>query len=297
MGLGRGNFGLVRLAYIKGEEGKDVLEGHYAVKSLKNEGVKHKKDLIKEIEAMDGLEHNNVVKLYGACLDPLMVIIEFAEGGVLKSALQERVRLPKEEELLPYALDIARGGEYIAGKGIVHKDIALRNMLVIKKGEKVIVKIGDFGLAEKVEGEYVKVRGPLPIKWTAPEALKKDGCFYKKSDVWSYGVVLYEMTKGGKKEPYMDRGEGEIIKGIDENPGTVSDDYKEIKKVVRECWMRDLKKRGTFDKIVEYLKGKMSKIRAEATIGYTETQDACSDPQSSRVALITNRNNLDSVDD
>ncbi|XP_037071690.1 fibroblast growth factor receptor 3-like, partial [Pollicipes pollicipes] len=206
--LGEGCFGRVVRARLRPAGRQTHPVRVVAVKMLKEH---HRDtdlmDLVSEMEMMKKVgSHVNVVSLIGACTrgSSLMVIMEYAEHGNLLTYLRERAEcerpfdseLPFPCDLVNFAFQVARGMEYLASRKCIHRDLAARNVLV---GEDKTLKIADFGMARDVREKdyYRKVTGGrLPVKWMAPEALF-DQLYTTGSDVWSFGVLLWEiMTMG-----------------------------------------------------------------------------------------------------
>jgi serine/threonine protein kinase len=164
---------------------------------------------------MKQFPHKNVVSILGICSQkgPLVLIEEYAEHNDLKTYLQQintsvssgrplYTNQCLKAKMFYFALQIAKGMEFLASRKVVHRDLAARNVLVFR-GE--ILKICDFGLAKDIRyTDYYRRRsrgGAIPIKWMAPEALKNK-IFTEASDVWSYGIVLWEITTlGGSPYP------------------------------------------------------------------------------------------------
>lgn len=181
-----------------------------AVKTLKvGSTTEEKVDFLSEAEVMKRFDHKNIIKLLGVCTkaEPVYTVMEFMLYGDLKTFLLARRHLINKKnveeceeisakKLTSMALDVARALGYLAELKYVHRDVACRNCLV---NAQRVVKLGDFGMARPTfENDYYKFnrKGMLPVRWMAPESLSC-GVFTSSSDIWSYGVFLYEMVTFG----------------------------------------------------------------------------------------------------
>ncbi|KAL6096405.1 fgfr1 [Pungitius sinensis] len=271
--LGEGCFGQVVLAEAVGlDKNKPTRLSKVAVKMLKADATeKDLSDLISEMEMMKMIgKHKNIINLLGACTQrgPLYVVVEYASQGNLREFLRARRPVGLEywsgprqatlgrlevRELVSAAYQVARGMAYLASKKCIHRDLAARNVLVT---EDDVMKIADFGLARDVQHiDYYKktTNGRLPVKWMAPEALF-DRVYTHQSDVWSFGVLLWEIfTLGGS--PYPGVPVEELFKLLKEGhrmekPWACTE---ELYMMMRDCWAAVPSRRPTFLQLVEDL--------------------------------------------
>lgn len=239
--LGRGNFGQVF-------EGLFRKKTKVAIKTLRK-GSMDPQDFLREAQIMKKMKHENLVQLFAVCTkeEPIYIVTELASKGALNSYLQtnEGKNLPFEQ-YVNMATQIAAGMSYLEREKYLHRDLAARNILV---NENNICKVADFGLARFMkETEYEASAGAkFPIKWTAPEAANYNK-FTIKSDVWSFGIVLYEIiTKGGV--PYPEMTNADVLDRIDKGyrmppPPNCPSKYYDI---MKECWKSEPSKRPTFE--------------------------------------------------
>uniref|UniRef100_A0A4W5K0F1 non-specific protein-tyrosine kinase n=1 Tax=Hucho hucho TaxID=62062 RepID=A0A4W5K0F1_9TELE len=201
--LGEGHFGKVELCqYDPHGDGRGEL---VAVKSLKpNSKGQLACHLRREIDTMRELYHRNIVKYKGVCSEEGEegnLIMEYLPAGSLKDYLPRRKHQTDLKRLLQYALQICQGMDYLGSQRFIHRDLAARNVLVENEST---VKIGDFGLtmSMKEDKSYytVKEETVSPVYWYAPECLV-DCKFYPASDVWSFGVTLYELMTYCESSP------------------------------------------------------------------------------------------------
>ncbi|XP_030057774.1 fibroblast growth factor receptor 1 isoform X1 [Microcaecilia unicolor] len=271
--LGEGCFGQVVMAEAIGlDKDKPNRVTKVAVKMLKADATeKDLSDLISEMEMMKMIgRHKNIINLLGACTQdgPLYVIVEYASKGNLREYLRARrppgmeycynpSHVPEEQlsfkDLVSCAYQVARGMEYLESKKCIHRDLAARNVLVT---EDNVMKIADFGLARDIHHiDYYKktTNGRLPVKWMAPEALF-DRIYTHHSDVWSFGVLLWEIfTLGGS--PYPGVPVEELFKLLKDGHrmDKPSNCTNELYMMMRDCWHAVPSQRPTFKHLVEDL--------------------------------------------
>lgn len=201
--IGQGFYGEVYKGSLEHIGDKEAEPKLVAIKKLKKAAMASCiSDFEREISIMKGLKHPNIVEILGVLQEPeVSLVMEFVHHGSLQSYLKIYRETLTIKQLLNYALDIAKGMEYLGEKNIVHRDLAARNILVVDENH---VKISDFGLAQVIgSNDYyiLKTNRELPIKWYALESLR-DGKFSPRSDVWSYGVTMCEMFSYGE-EPVL----------------------------------------------------------------------------------------------
>ncbi|KAM5139771.1 proto-oncogene tyrosine-protein kinase receptor Ret isoform 13-T13 [Callospermophilus lateralis] len=284
--LGEGEFGKVVKATafrLKGRAGYTTV----AVKMLKeNASPSELRDLLSEFNLLKQVNHPHVIKLYGACSQdgPLLLIVEYAKYGSLRGFLRDSRKVgpgymgsggsrnsssldhPDERaltmgDLISFAWQISRGMQYLAEMKLVHRDLAARNILVAE-GRKM--KISDFGLSRDVyeEDSYVKrSKGRIPVKWMAIESLF-DHIYTTQSDVWSFGVLLWEIvTLGGNPYPGIppERLFNLLKTGHRmERPDNCSE---EMYRLMLQCWKQEPDKRPVFADISKDLEKMMVKSR------------------------------------
>ncbi|NXE69215.1 JAK1 kinase, partial [Calcarius ornatus] len=272
--LGEGHFGKVELCRYD-PEGDNTGE-QVAVKSLKPEsGGNHIADLKKEIEILRNLYHDNIVKYKGICTEDggsgIKLIMEFLPSGSLKEYLPRNKNKINLKQLLRYAVQICKGMDYLGSCQYVHRDLAARNVLVESENR---VKIGDFGLTKAIETdkEYYTVKDDRdsPVFWYAPECLLQSK-FYIASDVWSFGVTLYELLTYCDSECspmavflFM-QGDSALLFSL-ENPEKCFIPLKmslfccQVDQLMRKCWIYKHDERTTFHNLIQGFETIMSKM-------------------------------------
>ncbi|XP_058810715.1 tyrosine-protein kinase Fer isoform X2 [Phymastichus coffea] len=242
--IGRGNFGDVYRALLKSSKTE------VAVKTCKvTLPDEQKKKFLQEGRILKQYDHPNIVKLIGICVQkqPIMIVMELVPGGSLLMYLRQNLTTINQIQQLQMCKDAAAGMCYLESKSCIHRDLAARNCLV---GYESIVKISDFGMSREEE-EYIVSDGmkQIPIKWTAPEALNF-GKYTSLCDVWSYGVLMWEIfSKGGY--PYSGLSNSQAREKIDGGyrlpaPEGTPD---EIYHLMLRCWEYEPDKRPHFDQI------------------------------------------------
>ncbi|XP_071524541.1 tyrosine-protein kinase TXK isoform X4 [Panulirus ornatus] len=241
--LGSGQFGVVRHGKLRC---LDV-----AVKMMK-EGTMSEDEFIEEAKVMTQLKHTNLVQLYGVCSRhrPIYIVTEYLRYGSLLQYLRsnERSLLNNIDILSDMCLQVCAGMAYLENHKFIHRDLAARNCLV---GAQNVIKVGDFGLARYVvDDEYTGSGGAkFPIKWAAPEVLNFMR-FSSKSDVWAFGVLMWEVFTCGKM-PYGRMKNAEVVEMVQngrvlEQP-RFCPDY--VYTIMRQCWIPSAEMRPSFSDI------------------------------------------------
>ncbi|XP_017128245.1 tyrosine-protein kinase Abl isoform X4 [Drosophila elegans] len=281
--LGGGQYGEVYEAVWK-RYGNTV-----AVKTLK-EDTMALKDFLEEAAIMKEMKHPNLVQLIGVCTrePPFYIITEFMSHGNLLDFLRSAGRETLDAVALLYmATQIASGMSYLESRNYIHRDLAARNCLV---GDNKLVKVADFGLARLMRDDtYTAHAGAkFPIKWTAPEGLAYNK-FSTKSDVWAFGVLLWEIaTYGMSPYPGIDLTDvyHKLEKGyrMERPPGCPPEVYD----LMRQCWQWDAADRPTFKSIhhaLEHMFQESSITEAvEKQLNANATSASSSAPSTSGVA-------------
>nr|XP_033795331.1 tyrosine-protein kinase FRK [Geotrypetes seraphini] len=240
--LGSGQFG-------------DVWEGMWnnttpvAIKTLKP-GSMERRDFLREAQTMKKLRHPKLIQLYAVCSleDPIYIITELMRHGSLQQYLQnDGGTAIKVQQQVDMAAQVAAGMAYLESQNYVHRDLAARNVLV---GEHNVYKVADFGLTRifQVENVYEPVAGmKLPIKWTAPEALQFNK-FSVKSDIWSFGVLLYEIMTYGRM-PYPGLNGAQVLQKLEKGYRMPQppDCPPNLYLIMLDCWKKSPEERPTFE--------------------------------------------------
>nr|XP_002124888.2 tyrosine-protein kinase receptor TYRO3 [Ciona intestinalis] len=274
--LGEGEFGFVYKATISADANSNnnsnqtaTVQGHVAVKSIKVTGHTYTEveGFVKEGLRMKDLDHPNVMALIGIAFtaedlnkpaSPL-VVLPYMPNGDLRSylfsmrtaGLSEKFTVQK---LLLFALDVAKGMQYLSNRNFIHRDLAARNCML---DENYKVVVSDFGLSRTVYSEsyYRQTHiSKMPVKWMALESLA-DNIFTPLSDVWSFGVTVWEILTMGQS-PYPGVGNHEVYQLLRNGTRLNKPEHCPSKvwfSVVFPCWTVQVKDRITFDKLVEVL--------------------------------------------
>ncbi|XP_059085701.1 proto-oncogene tyrosine-protein kinase ROS-like isoform X2 [Tigriopus californicus] len=249
--IGSGAFGKVYEGIAKGLRSGDPnsTTTRVAIKMLgKNATNEERVKFLKEGLAMSMFKHPNIIHLIGICLDnnPPCLVLELMEGGDLL-AYFKRCRDPGSQYKLTLAdlgqicCDVAKGCTYLSDMQYIHRDIAARNCLVSSMNpQERVVKIGDFGLARDIyKDAYYRKNGQslLPIKWMAPESLA-DNKYTIKSDVWSFGVLLWEIINLGRSLPYSSMTNLEVMTFVPNggHPEIPPNCPERLKNLMLRCW-------------------------------------------------------------
>lgn len=264
--LGEGNFGRVWKATAYGLDGSKRATP-VAVKTLKEyASSEEKRDLVREMGLMRQLgKHPHVVQFLGCCSkdEPLLLIMELVQRGKLQSFLREHrsrgayYNDPEDDgslgprDLAQFALQVAQGMDYIHKNGIIHRDLAARNVLV---DEHSRCKVADFGLSRSIRESETDVyqqksKGALPVRWMAPECLYLQ-VFTSKSDVWAFGILLWEIVTLGST-PYPGLSAQEVIHAVRDGRVMVQPPHCrwELYRLMRACWHPDPQERPAFSRL------------------------------------------------
>ncbi|XP_058832990.1 insulin-like receptor isoform X2 [Topomyia yanbarensis] len=264
--LGQGSFGMVYKGILT--QLRNVkCNTPCAIKTVnENATTKERDSFLIEASVMKQFHTHHVVQLLGVVSqgDPTLVIMELMANGDLKDYLRRHrpdyengdepsPQPPTLRQIYQMAIEIADGMAYLSAKKFVHRDLAARNCMV---ADDLTVKIGDFGMTRDIyETDYYRkgTKGFLPVRWMSPESLK-DGVFSSSSDVFSYGVVLWEMATLAS-QPYQGLTNDQVLRyviegGVMERPEKCPDKLYDL---MRRCWQHRPTARPTFVDIINML--------------------------------------------
>jgi len=273
--LGEGGFGVV----YKGKwKGKDV-----ALKKLWKS--QEKENFLNEAHLLQMLHHPNIVEYLGVfkpSKDEMFIVMEYLPLGSLRQLILEEGKNLSIFDLIVMAKHIAAGMAHLEVNHIIHRDLSLRNILVGTFGsqKKYTAKISDFGLSRSIESSYYSSKTNIPIKWSAPEVIEY-GTHTSKSDVYSYGVTLWEMFSYGRL-PYAeysnDVAQKLIVSGqLMDSP---LDCPPEVFALILKCWNRSAKERPTFAQVLTEVdtifkkQSEVSRTKSRMEINFVSKSDS-----------------------
>ncbi|XP_078804208.1 ephrin type-A receptor 8 isoform X7 [Oryzias latipes] len=258
--IGSGEFGEVCYGRMRLPGKRDI---PVALKTLKaGYTEKQKRDFLAEASIMAQFDHPNVIHLEGVVTHskPAMIITEYMENGSLDSFLRRHDGQFTIIQLVGLLRGIAAGMTYLSDLGYIHRDLAARNILV---NSNLVCKVSDFGLSRVLEDDpdaayttsvsFHIEGGKIPIRWTAPEAIAYRK-FSSSSDVWSYGVVMWEVMSYGER-PYWNLTNRDVIKSVEEGyrlPAPMGCPAA-LHTLMLDCWQKDRNERPRFCQIVTIL--------------------------------------------
>ena len=250
--IGEGTFSKGLIEFPRQNTRKEV-----AVKRLENFNLEEANVFFEQISNMMKLKHQNVIELVGVTIretEGPYLIYPFMSNGDVKSFLMEKSREVTFRQILYFALGTAEGMKYLESKGFVHRNLKASNCLL---DDQLAIRISDFGLKRNVHGrgEYCQIHSPSSLRWMAPESFKEP-VFTTKSDVWSYGVTLWElMTRG--KDPYVQLKTSEVFMFINSDQrlakpaGCTNEGLYDL---MLKCWSKQPDSRPTFEEIIDIIK-------------------------------------------
>ncbi|XP_053185348.1 ephrin type-A receptor 4b isoform X1 [Scomber japonicus] len=284
--IGGGEFGEVCSGRLRVQGKREI---YVAIKSLKaGYSDKQRRDFLSEASIMGQFDHPNIIRLEGVVTrcKPVMIITEFMENGSLDTFLKKHDGQFTVIQLVGMLRGIASGMKYLSDMSYVHRDLAARNILV---NSNLVCKVSDFGLSRVLEDDpeaaYTTRGGKIPIRWTAPEAIAYRK-FTSASDVWSYGIVMWEVISYGER-PYWEMSNQDVIKAIDEGyrlPAPM-DCPVVLHQLMLDCWEKGRSERPKFGQIVTILD---KLIRNPASLRELANSSVCrEDPSTPEFSVST----------
>eukprot|EP01114_Cavostelium_apophysatum_P023761 TRINITY_DN9057_c0_g1_i1.p1 TRINITY_DN9057_c0_g1~~TRINITY_DN9057_c0_g1_i1.p1 ORF type:complete len:485 (-),score=84.33 TRINITY_DN9057_c0_g1_i1:108-1562(-) len=271
--LGGGNFGEVFLGTWNGAE--------VALKKLKD--IENADDFEKELSILFHIgSHPAIVNLFGKFVSDSgeqFIVMEYLPKGDLLSFLNAEKKNLKFEDQMSMIMTVVKGMVFLEQKQILHRDLAVRNLLITKSDEKFSAKISDFGMSRSVVDYYRSSKeSAMPIRWTAPEVLS-NGRFSGSSDVWSFGVVMYEILQFGKL-PYVwlsNREVAELVPRGERLPQPPTEECpQQLWDIIWSCFAQEPADRPTF-----------AQLASSLTTFEKDRRSGCSNDKTSTVSEVS----------
>uniref|UniRef100_A0A3Q3XCG7 receptor protein-tyrosine kinase n=1 Tax=Mola mola TaxID=94237 RepID=A0A3Q3XCG7_MOLML len=280
--IGAGEFGEVCRGRLRVPGRMDIA---VAIKTLKGGYLEQQRqDFLREASIMGQFDNPNIIRLEGVvtkskllktkaylftlfsflcsslkCVPsssgrPVMIVVEYMENGALDSFLRTRDGQFTVLQLVGMMRGIAVGMTYLSDMGFIHRDLAARNVLV---DENLVCKVSDFSMSrireDDSEAAYSAMGGKIPIRWTAPEAIAY-GKFSSASDVWSYGIVMWEVMSYGER-PYWEMSNQDVVLSIEEGyrlPAPMGCPVT-LHQLMLHCWQKESSQRPHFNNVLSFL--------------------------------------------
>ncbi|XP_075933830.1 ephrin type-A receptor 6-like isoform X1 [Anarhichas minor] len=252
--IGAGEFGEVCCGRLRIPGRMDIAA---AIKTLKGGYMEQqRRDFLREASIMGQFDNPNIIRLEGVVTRsrPVMIVVEYMGNGALDSFLRTRDGQFTVLQLVGMLRGIVVGMTYLSDMGYVHRDLAARNILV---DESLVCKVSDFGMSRVLEDDteaaYTATGGKIPIRWTAPESIAY-GKFSTVSDVWSYGIVMWEVMSYGER-PYWEMSNQDVILSIDEGyrlPAPMGCPVT-LHQLMLHCWQKESNQRPRFNNVLSFL--------------------------------------------
>lgn len=223
-----------------------------AIKVLRGQDPARHQEFVEEAYIMASVNHRNILQLIGVCMtSELVLITALMPLGCLHSYVKNNKDLIGSKPLLNWCAQIARGMAYLEERRMVHRDLALRNVLLQTPG---LIKITDFGLSKFLDSneEFYKAEsGKVPIKWLAPECIQHR-IFTHKSDVWAFGVTIWELLSFGER-PFEHLDHKEVLNSllVGDRLGQPEICTLDVYKIMIQCWLLPAESRPTFKELAE----------------------------------------------
>uniref|UniRef100_A0A672Z4Z0 Tyrosine-protein kinase receptor n=1 Tax=Sphaeramia orbicularis TaxID=375764 RepID=A0A672Z4Z0_9TELE len=280
--LGQGSFGMVYEGIAKGVV-KDEPETRVAIKTVnESASMRERIEFLNEASVMKEFNCHHVVCVFAVVEKSFWILVILGQRSSVAQVLrhyQNPYTLFCSCKMLQMAGQIADGMAYLNANKFVHRDLAARNCMV---AEDFTVKIGDFGMTRDIyETDYYRKggKGLLPVRWMSPESLK-DGVFTTNSDVWSFGVVLWEIATLAE-QPYQGLSNEQVLRfvmegGLLEKPQNCPDMLFEL---MRMCWQYNPKMRPAFVEIISSVKDELEPSFREVSFFYSADNKPADAPQ------------------